>query len=132
MNWSVEKGENFTYHNDLTFTLETEKVIIEKKLRNVRMQIGSSLHVHLKNPIRSLTNEKRLDMVNKLCSALNLALDMACPKTKQKVVDKSNPWWTDKHHEARKQLSKLYRKKQRKPNETNITAYKKNKKTEYA
>ena len=30
MNWSVEKGQNFTDHNNITFTLETEKVIIEK------------------------------------------------------------------------------------------------------
>ena len=30
MNWSVEKVEYFTDHNDITFTLETEKVIIEK------------------------------------------------------------------------------------------------------
>ena len=68
-------------------------------------------------------------MVDKLYSALNRTLDIACPKTKQKVVDKNNPCWTNKHHEARKQISKLYRKKQRKPSETNITAYKK---TEYA
>ena len=30
MNWSVEKGENFTEHNDITFILETEKVLMEK------------------------------------------------------------------------------------------------------
>ena len=30
MNWSVEKEENFTDHNDITFTLETEKIIKEK------------------------------------------------------------------------------------------------------
>ena len=33
MNWSVEKGENLTHHNNITFTLETEKVIIEKTRR---------------------------------------------------------------------------------------------------
>ena len=61
----------------------------------------------------------------------NRALDLACPKTLTKIVDKNNPWWTDKHHEARKQLSKLYKKKQRKPNERSIMKYK-NAKTEYA
>ena len=69
-------------------------------------------------------------MVNKLYLALNRALDLACPKTKTKIVDKNNPWWTEKHHEARKQLNKLYRKKQRKPNERSIMKYQ-NVKTEY-
>ena len=30
MNWSLKKGENFTDHNNVMFTLETEKVVIEK------------------------------------------------------------------------------------------------------
>ena len=28
--WTVVKGENFTDHNDITFKLETEKIILEK------------------------------------------------------------------------------------------------------
>ena len=61
--------------------------------------------------VRNLINEKRLDtMVNKLYSALNRALDLACPKTTTKIVDKNNPWWADKHQEARRQLNKLYKK----------------------
>ena len=70
-------------------------------------------------------------MVSKLYSALNRALDLACPKTVTKIVDKNNPWWTDKHQEAKKQLSKLYKKKQRRPSERSIMKYK-NAKTEYA
>ena len=70
-------------------------------------------------------------MVSKTYSALNRALDIACPKTLTKIIDKNNPWWTDKHHEARKQLSKLYKTKQKKPSERNITKYK-NAKIEYA
>ena len=66
-------------------------------------------------------------MVNKLYSAINRALDIACPKSSPKIVDKNNPW----HHEASKQLTKLYRKKQRKPNEDNILKYKAAR-TEYA
>ena len=69
-------------------------------------------------------------MVNKTYSAINRALDLACPKTPTKIIDKNNPWWTDKHDEARKQLSKLYKKKQRKPSERSIMKYK-NAKTEY-
>ena len=79
-----------------------------------------------------MINEKRLDtLVNKLYSALNRVLDAACPKTTQKIIDKNNPWWIDKHHEARKQLTKLYKMKQRYPNDANITKYKEAK-TEYA
>ena len=70
-------------------------------------------------------------MVNKTYSAINRALDLACPKTPTKIIDKNNPWWTDKHQEARKQLNKLYKKKQRKPSERSIMKYK-NAKTEYA
>ena len=47
------------------------------------------------------------------------------------MVDKNNPWWTDKHLKARKQLCKLYKKKQRKPSERSIIKYK-NAKPEYA
>ena len=28
--WTVAKGENFTDHNDITFKLDTEKIILEK------------------------------------------------------------------------------------------------------
>ena len=70
-------------------------------------------------------------MVNKTYSAINRALDLACPKTLTKITDKNNPWWTDKHQEARKQLSKLYKKKQCKPSERSIMKHKKAK-TEYA
>ena len=70
-------------------------------------------------------------MVIKLYSVLNRALDLACPKTVTKIVDKNNPWWTDKHQEAKKQLSKLYKKKQRRPSERSIMKYK-NAKTEDA
>ena len=41
--WTVVKDENFTDHNDITFKLETEKIILEK-LENGRKLIGHSLH----------------------------------------------------------------------------------------
>ena len=36
--WTVVKGENFTDHNDITFKLELEKIILEKKQGNGKMQ----------------------------------------------------------------------------------------------
>ena len=66
-------------------------------------------------------------MVSKTYSALNRALDLACPKTTTKLIDKNNPWWTDKHHQARKQLNKLYKKKQKRPSERSIEKYIKSK-----
>ena len=59
-------------------------------------------------------------------------LGIACPKTTPCIIDKNNPWWTKKnHHDARKHLTKLYKKEQKQPNDSNITEYKKAK-TEYA
>ena len=130
----VIKEENFTDHNDITFKLESEKVIIEKtrKWDNADWDIFTTNLAKQHLPTRKKINEKRLDtMVSKVYSTLNRALDLACPKTVTKIVDKNNPWWTDKHQEARKQLSKLYKTKQRKPSERNIVKYKKAK-TEYA
>ena len=112
--WSVVKDENFTDHNDITFKLETEKIILEKtrKWEKADWALFTDTLATEKLQVRNLINEKRLDtMVNKTYSALNRALDLACPKTVTKIVDKNNPWWTDKHQEARKQLNKLYKKK---------------------
>ena len=120
------KGENFTDHNDITFKLETEKIILEKtrKWENADWGLFTDTLAAQQLQVRDLINEKRLDtMVNKTYCALNRALDLACPKTLTKIIDKNNPWWTDKHHEARKHLNKLYKKKQRKPNERNTVSY---------
>ena len=79
--WTVVKGENFTDHNDITFKLETEKIILEKtrKWENAEWSIFTDTLANQQLQVRNVLNEKRLDtMVSKTYSALNRALDLAC------------------------------------------------------
>ena len=70
--------------------------------------------------------ENATDVANPDTSAQTAPLHSSSPTSTTGVGAR-----TDKHHEARKQLSKLYKKKQRKPSERSIMKYK-NAKTEYA
>ena len=47
------------------------------------------------------------------------------PKTKPKVIDKTNPWWTDKLQQERKILCKLHKTSLKNPTPLNKDKYKK-------
>ena len=80
-----------TQLQSLTGILKMEKTM---KWENADWGIFTDTLASQQLQVRTLLKEKRLDtMVNKLYSALNRALDLACPKTLTKIVDKNNPWW---------------------------------------
>ena len=60
--WAVAKGENFTDHNDITFKLETEKIILEKtrKWENADWGTFTETLASQQLQIRNLINEKKI------------------------------------------------------------------------
>ena len=51
-------------------------------------------------------------------------MKIAIPKSKTKLIDKNNPWWTPGLQTRRKQVNKLYRTSKRFPTDANINKYK--------
>jgi len=49
------------------------------------------------------------EIVNKYYKLLYKAMKIAIPKSKTKLIDKNNPWWTPGLQTRRKQVNKLYR-----------------------
>ena len=59
-------------------------------------------------------------MVKKLNATITAALDKACPIINSKIVNKNNPWWTDKLTQMRKELYSLYDNSKLHPDNLNL------------
>ena len=75
--------------------------------------------------IPPIINQETCDRImTDFYAIINEAMTEAIPKTKTKIIDKNNPWWTDELQAMRKRLNKLYRTSKRKPSTRSINAYK--------
>ena len=59
---------------------------------------------------------------------INDALAVSVPKSKGRIIDVNNPWWSPALQTKRKKVLQLYNKSIKYPNEFNITQYKIHKK----
>ena len=61
-------------------------------------------------------------------SVIDTALSIAVPKSKGRIIDTNNPWWSDMLQTKRKRVLKLYKKSINHPTALNIASYKETKK----
>ena len=64
------------------------------------------------------------NMLEDFYKAIEKAMKEAIPKTKGKIIDNNNPWWTKDLQIMRTTLNKLKRKMDKRNNVTNTEAYK--------
>ena len=97
LDWKVDKTNNFSDHNNITFNLCSEQITLEKT-RPWKKANWTEFQQELNSKeikIREIVTEKRLESLLKtFYTNIDKCLDKACPKEVQKSVDKNNPWWT--------------------------------------
>ena len=114
INWKVSTEYNGSDHNTIYFDLCVQRIKEDKVFQFHKTDwklFGEILDNH---PIRipAEITESRLDKcVDKFYKSLNIALEKACPKTVPRTKDKNNPWWTKQLRENRRNLNKLYRRR---------------------
>ena len=52
-------------------------------------------------------------MVSELYDSIDYAMTISILKTKVKIIEKSNPWWTQDLHRQRQKLDTLYKHKKK-------------------
>ena len=93
--WTVDKTNNFSDHNTITFALNTEKLILPQSRQWEKADwktFETELNgrsVKLREKITPQRMEKALD---KFYTNINKSLDAACPLSEQRTVDKNSPW----------------------------------------
>ena len=127
-NWRVDRNYNASDHNTILYGVVCEKVNIPKqwkwhkadwdKFGNLMSKFKSTLP----NNIKDEDCEKEL---KEMYRSINYAMNCSIPKSKPKIVDKSNPWWTPELKQARNNVSKLYKHQNKSPTPANIALYKK-------
>ena len=76
-----------------------------------------------------IRDRKSLDhAVNDMYEVINSALSITVPKSKGRIIDTNNPWWSSMLQTKRKQVLKLYKKSRNHRTAFNIASYKETKK----
>ena len=60
------------------------------------------------NDIR-ITQKVCDQLVDSFYNPINTAMTKSIPKTRTRVIDNNNPWWTQELQQQRKKLNKLYK-----------------------
>ena len=111
--WRVLKESNYSDHNTILFEVNTDKIVIPEH-RNYDYANWDTFSEYMDKftiEFPDMINSYKLDIiVNKITCHLNKALDKACPKVKEKTIDRNNPWWTPQLKKLRQETSSLYEK----------------------
>ena len=118
--WRVDRTYNWSDHNYINFSLQTEKITIPKiwQWHKADWVTFKCEMKKLENKLPTVLNQDCCEiMLNKLYQCLNRSMKKAIPKTKPKLVDKNNLWWNDKLKHLRKAVGKSYEAYQKEPSE---------------
>ena len=132
-NWMVNTNYNCSDHNTIEFCVKQELVSRPKvwlwhkanwesfktQMRSLRYELPSNI-----------TNYTCEDMLDKFYKCLKRAMKTAIQRSKARIIDKNNPWWTEQFKIDRRNLNKAYKAITKHPTEANIKKYK-SKHTEY-
>ena len=130
--WHVDQSYNGSDHNSIYFTSCVDTISTNPSwIWNQANWPAFSDHVdrHLRTHIPSNITQKTLDhAVNDMYAVINTALAIAVPKSKGRIIDTNNPWWSPTLQTKRKHVLKLYKKSRNHPTPFNIASYKETKK----
>ena len=130
--WHVDRSYNGSDHNSIYFTSCVDIISTNPSwLWNQANWPAFSDHIdrHLRTHIPSNITQKSLDhAVNDMYEVINTALSIAVPKSRGRIIDTNNPWWSSTLQTKRKQVLKLYKKSRNHPTAFNIASYKETKK----
>ena len=94
-NWKVTKELNHSDHNTIKYNLETkmETIPIDRPWSKADWLVFKAELEHKEIYIPNKITPHRLErMLDQYYSLIEKALDKACPKQKEIVVNKNNPW----------------------------------------
>ena len=125
--WKVNTEYNGSDHNTIEFSTDQEHTTIPKiwkwhkadwcKFREKMDQIEYKLPTVISTDVCE-------DMLKIFYTTLDRALQISVPKTKEKVIDSNNPWWSDEFKQARRNLCKAYKAKNKTPSLAATERYK--------
>ena len=126
--WQVDRSYNGSDHNSIYFQAEAECITTEPKWQwhKANWEVFTEyLDHHLRTHLPSQVTQKSIDLaVDDLYNTIDNALQVAVPKSKGKVIDVNNPWWSPSLHLKRKIVMKAYKKSLKNPSQTNLESYK--------
>ena len=70
-----------------------------------------------------ITQETTDNLLKQFYDAIETTMKAAVPKTKGKIIDNNNPWWTKELQFMRNTVNKLKKKMDSKPTQGNIAKY---------
>ena len=111
-NWQVDTTENFSDHNTIKYTIESQTIVIppHRKWDQVNWQAFYEELNPILLAIPSRIGPHQIDkMVDKLYAVLNSALDLHCPLIPGNLFTGSNPWFNNKLKQDRKQVFARYK-----------------------
>ena len=112
--WRVSLEYNGSDHNTIEFYLDTDKNKTEPLYQYHKADWTKFQQQLNDNPMKipAEMTERRLEKcLDKFYTSLNNALKNSCPKRKAKTVDKNNPWWTKQFQQRRRELNRLFRRR---------------------
>lgn len=127
-NWRVDRKYNASDHNSIMYELACEKITIPKQWKWYKAdwdKFSAMLAGYKLQLPENIKDEDCETAITDLYRAINRAMKSCIPQTKQKTVDKNNPWWTHELKLERAKVSKLYKAQNKTPTDTNVDKYKK-------
>ena len=104
-----------TDHNNIEYTVESDLIQLPEQWRwkDADWDLFKNEMVRTTPIIKEgiITQKVCDELVTAFYSSINEALNSSVPKSKPRVVDNNNPWWTEELQNRRKKLNKLYKKK---------------------
>ena len=127
VNWRVNTSYNGSDHNTIEFKVKQE-LISKPKVWLWHKADWNTFRTKMKSLTYKLptniTNDTCEDMLDKFYKCLKRAMKKVIPRSKAKVVDRNNPWWTEQFNIDRRCLNKAYKAMTKHPTEANTNRYK--------
>ena len=127
LGWTVNTNYNGSDHNTIEFSVEQDCISIPKTWvwKRADWELFRTHLTGLKvNLPEVVTNDTREELLGRFYKQLNMAMQKSIPKSKTRVIDRNNPWWTEEFRSDRRNLNKLYKRMIKSPTLHNTNIYK--------
>ena len=113
IDWKVSLAQNFSDHNTISFNIATEILELPAARPWAKADwdtFGKELEEHDWKPSKYITEKKMNQWVGRLTRVLTNTLNIACPPSPARTINKNNPSFTPQLKQLRIEVGAVYQK----------------------